>query len=101
MGQVMGQLGAAYNRDPSLLARGYDENDGQGLHEEVRSLLTKLDAGPALTTMVNPVTGHQYEHRFFAVSALGASPEGFSCPTGRHRRSGSPTRCDGCWPLTM
>jgi hypothetical protein len=75
-GQVMGQLGAAYNRDPSLLARGYDENDGQGLHEEVRSLLTKLDAGPALTTMVNPVTGHRYDHRFFAVSALGASPEG-------------------------
>ena len=26
--------------------------------------------------MVNPVTGHRYEHRFFAVSALGASPEG-------------------------
>nr|WP_308470350.1 hypothetical protein [Gordonia crocea] len=75
-GQVMAQLGAAYNRDPGLLARGYDENDGQALHEEVRSLLTRLDAGPALTTMVNPTTGRQYNHRFFAVSALGASPEG-------------------------
>ncbi|GAB08667.1 hypothetical protein GOARA_015_00050 [Gordonia araii NBRC 100433] len=75
-GQVMGQLGAAYNRDPGLLARTYDEDDGLRLHEEVRSLLTRLDAGPALTTMVNPVTGRQYEHRFFAVSALGAAPEG-------------------------
>lgn len=75
-GAMMAQPGAAYNRDPSLFARTYDENDGQALHEEVRSLLTRLDAGPALTTMVNPVTGRQYEHRFFAVSALGASPEG-------------------------
>jgi len=75
-GQVMGQPGAAYNRDPGLLERGYDEEEGLRLHEEVRSLLTRLDAGPALTTMVNQVTGRQYEHRFFAVSALGAPPEG-------------------------
>ncbi|MFT4201671.1 TRAFAC clade GTPase domain-containing protein [Gordonia sp. (in: high G+C Gram-positive bacteria)] len=75
-GQVMGNLGAAFNCDPSLLGRTYDENDGLLLHEEVRSLLTRLDAGPGLTTMVNPLTGQQYEHRFFAVSALGTSPEG-------------------------
>ena len=85
----MSHAGAAFNRDPSLVDVRYDEVDGALLDAEVRSLLQLLHAGPMLRTMRNPVTGHQYEHRFFAVSALGESPVGERL----HRNGISPFRC--------
>jgi hypothetical protein len=88
-GRIMSHAGAAFNRDPSLVDVRYDEVDGALLDAEVRSLLQLLHAGPMLRTMRNPVTGHQYEHRFFAVSALGESPVGERL----HRNGISPFRC--------
>ncbi|MEP9395097.1 MULTISPECIES: TRAFAC clade GTPase domain-containing protein [Gordonia] len=88
-GRVMGHAGAAFNRDPGLVNRRYDEVDGQLLDAEVRSLLQRLHAGPLLLNMTNPVTGQQYHNRFFAVSALGESPEGERL----HRNGISPFRC--------
>lgn len=75
-GRIMAHPGAAFNRDPGLVNRRYDEDDGRLLHAEVHSLLTRLEAGPLLTGMQNQVTGRHYDHRFFAVSALGETPEG-------------------------
>ncbi len=75
-GQIMSNAGAAFARDPGLVAGAYDEDDGLRLHHEVNSLLQKLDAGPMLRTMSDPHTGRQYQHRFFAVSALGDAPQG-------------------------
>lgn len=71
---IMSNAGAAFCRDPGLLADHYDENDGYLLHYEVQSLLQKLEAPPSLRSMVNPDTGRGYDHRYFAVSALGDSP---------------------------
>lgn len=88
-GRMMSQPGAAYNRDPGLLGHPYDEQDGLLLNAEVHSLLQRLDAGPLLTRVENYMTGHQYEHRFFAVSALGETPEGEKL----HRSGISPFRC--------
>lgn len=88
-GQVMSHAGAAFTRDPSLIRGGYDEIDGQLLDAEVRSLLQRLDAGPTLYRPSNPATGGYYDSRFFAVSALGSSPQG-----NRVGASGiSPFRC--------
>lgn len=87
--QIMSNAGAAFSRDPSLEQAPYADEDGQLLHEEVRSLLQKLDAGPMLQSMENPVTGQQYRNRFFAVSALGASPVGERL----HENGISPFRC--------
>lgn len=86
---IMSNAGAAFSRDPSLDTEPYAAEDGELLHEEVRSLLQKLDAGPMLQSMENPVTGHKYRHRFFAVSALGASPAGEKL----HKSGISPFRC--------
>lgn len=71
---IMSNAGAAFCRDPGLLTEQYNEDDGQLLHHEVQSLLQKLEAPPALRTMINPDTGRRYDHRYFAVSALGDSP---------------------------
>lgn len=71
---IMSNAGAAFCRDPGLLKEQYDDDDGTLLHFEVQSLLQKLEAPPSLRTMVNPETGRNYDHRFFAVSALGDSP---------------------------
>ena len=56
-GRVMANPGAAFNRDPGLVAAEYDEDDGTLLHCEVVSLLQRLHAGPMLRTLRNPVTG--------------------------------------------
>lgn len=71
---VMSNAGAAYCRDPGLLSKHFDEEDARTLHYEVQSLLQKLEAPPSLRHMVNPENGRNYEHRYFAVSALGDSP---------------------------
>jgi hypothetical protein len=71
---IMSNAGAAFCRDPGLLRDQYDDDDGLLLHCEVQSLLQKLEAPPSLRSMTNPDTGRGYDHRFFAVSALGDSP---------------------------
>lgn len=88
-GQIMSSAGAAFSRDPGLVDERYNDADGRLLDAEVRSLLQKLDAGPMLRTMTNPITGRNYDHRFFAVSALGESPEGQTL----HANGICPFRC--------
>lgn len=88
-GRIMAHPGAAFNRDPGLVDTRYDAEDGLLLDAEVQSLLQKLNAGAGVRTVRNPTTGQQYEHRFFAVSALGDSPVG----TKLHRNGISPFRC--------
>lgn len=88
-GRIMSNSGAAFNRDPGLLSRRYDEADGHLLDAEVRSLLQRLHAGPLLMNMRNPRTGQPFQHRFFAVSALGESPAGEHL----HPNGISPFRC--------
>lgn len=74
--QIMSNPGAAFLRDPSQDSTVYDREDGALLHEEVTSLLYKLGAGEVVLALDNPHTGQQIPYRFFAVSALGESPDG-------------------------
>jgi hypothetical protein len=74
-GQIMSNAGAAYLRDTSA-SRGYDEIDGQLLHEEVRSLLVRLHGGAIVAAVENPSTGRRLPHRYFVVSSLGQPPSG-------------------------
>lgn len=64
--------GAAFNRE-ARAPWTYDEEDGLLLHEEVRSLLAKLDAQGLINQLENP-TGAPIPHRFFVTSALGEPP---------------------------
>lgn len=86
--QIMSNPGAAFSRDPGI-GVPYDDEDGRLLHEEVKSMLQKLDAGPIIRSVVNANTGQPYAHRFFAVSALGDSPVG----SRLHENGISPFRC--------
>lgn len=86
---IMSNTGAAFLRDPSLQTPGYDQRDGELLHEEVRSLLYKLDAKNLVMSLENPNNGRPLDYRFFAVSALGESPNGQSV----HARGIAPFRC--------
>ncbi|NCL74817.1 hypothetical protein AIIKEEIJ_02263 [Rhodococcus sp. YH1] len=87
--EIMSQRGAAFSRDPSLQYAPYNESDGRLLHEEVRSLLDKLEARSMVMAVDQPHTGASLHSRFFAVSALGESPVG-----DRLHHSGiSPFRC--------
>lgn len=85
---VMSNAGAAYLRDTSE-AEQYDETGGQLLHEEVRSLLTRLNAGSMVAAVENPSTGMRLAHRYFVVSALGQPPSG----NRLHARGIAPFRC--------
>ncbi|MDO5498719.1 MAG: hypothetical protein Q4F67_03450 [Propionibacteriaceae bacterium] len=76
LSRIMSNAGAAFVRDPGVARRGYDEDDGQLLHAEVRSLLQRLNAGHIVTAIERPHSGRVLEHRFFVVSALGAPTEG-------------------------
>ena len=71
----MSNSGASYLRDSSA-SRQYDDADGQLLHEEVRSLLLRLQGGSVVTAVEHPATGAPLPHRYFAVSALGQPPDG-------------------------
>lgn len=85
---IMSNAGAAYLRDTSA-SKTYDDVDGQLLHEEVRSLLQRLNGGSMITAVENPSSGRQLEHRYFVVSALGQAPS-----AGRlHARGIAPFRC--------
>ncbi|USI91675.1 TRAFAC clade GTPase domain-containing protein [Rhodococcus pyridinivorans] len=87
--EIMGQPGAAFSRDPSLQYAPYNEMDGRLLHEEVRSLLDKLEAKSMVMSVDQPHTGVTLNSRFFAVSALGESPVGDRL----HHNGISPFRC--------
>ncbi len=80
---IMRNPGGAIFRDfgPGGPPNGADgtpnDADGEQLHEEVRSLLIKLEAN-ALVRTVERAAGQSDRHRFFAVSALGDAPKGKS-----------------------
>jgi hypothetical protein len=85
---IMSNSGAAYLRDTSA-STTYDETDGQLLHEEVRSLLQRLNGGSIITAVENPANGVKLDHRYFVVSALGQPPA-----AGRLNARGiAPFRC--------
>jgi hypothetical protein len=70
---IMSNSGAAYLRDTSA-STTYDETDGQLLHEEVRSLLQRLNGGSIISAVENPSNGVRLAQRYFVVSALGQPP---------------------------
>lgn len=69
---IMNRPGAPIQRDPSLASATYDAADGDLLHAEVEGLLELLNAS-TLTAMLRESAD---AFRYFAVSALGASPAG-------------------------
>lgn len=69
LGRVMSSPGAAMTRSPAVDGR-YDERDARLLHEEVRGLLQKAEAGQVVRL------AERLPHRFLAVSSLGDSPLG-------------------------
>lgn len=85
---IMSNSGAAYLRDTSDDAQ-YNELDGRLLHEEVRSLLIRLNAGALVAAVENPSSQRQLERRYFVVSALGQPPSGQRL----HARGIAPFRC--------
>lgn len=72
--RIMANPGAAMVRDPGPIAPPNDD-DSLLLHAEVRSLLLELDAAMFLSTVERAV-GQYGQLRYFAVSALGGSPDG-------------------------
>jgi hypothetical protein len=73
---IMQNAGSTLFRDlgPTVWSTGLD---GELVHEEVRSLLLKLEAGPFVATVERRAGGGRPDgHRFFAVSALGEPPAG-------------------------
>jgi hypothetical protein len=85
---IMSNAGAAYLRDTSD-SQQYDEVGGQLMHEEVRSLLTRLNAGSIVAAVENPSNGMRLQNRYFVVSALGQPPSG----NRLHSRGIAPFRC--------
>lgn len=73
---IMSNAGAAFLRDPSEESGDYAATDGLLLHEEVKSLLYRLGGQGVVLQMENPPSGVPMRHQFFAVSALGESPDG-------------------------
>jgi hypothetical protein len=84
--QIMRNPGAAFFRDPGIFGAP-DDVDGMLLHEEVRSLLIRLDQGALVSRIEN--AGRRSGYRFFAVSALGDPPNG----TVLNTRGIAPFRC--------
>lgn len=69
---VMVRRGSPLQRDPSMRTPHHDQTDGLLLHRELESLLETL-LGRHLLNLL----GHAADrYHYFAVSALGASPEG-------------------------
>jgi hypothetical protein len=85
---IMSNAGAAYLRDTSD-AQHYDDVGGRLLHEEVRSLLMRLNAGSMVAAVENPSSGMRLAHRYFVVSSLGQPPSG----NRLHARGIAPFRC--------
>ena len=83
---TMQNAGATFHRDPGLYAET-NEVDARLLHEEVRSLLMMIDQGPLVAGVQH--AGQRGGYRFFAVSALGAPPNGLEL----NARGVAPFRC--------
>jgi len=73
---IMSNPGAAFMRDSSLDSGTYDNADGELLNLEMESLLYNLGAENFMLSLAQGTGGKPIPHRFFAISALGASPEG-------------------------
>lgn len=88
--RVMSNYGATFRRESAALDQPFDAQGNQLLHLEVRSLLKCLDAAQLLNQLERPLFGARgYDYQCFAVSALGAPPEG-----DRVSRTGiAPFRC--------
>lgn len=69
---IMNRPGSPLQRDPSLMTADFIQADGDLLHEELVGLLEMLHAS-TLTAMLKD---HADRFRYFAVSALGESPDG-------------------------
>jgi len=76
LSRIMSNAGSAVLRDPSEERVEYDDADGALLHEEVRSILELVGGESVVLGVQNPYGGGHIQHRFFAVSALGESPDG-------------------------
>ena len=97
--KVMSNTGAAFLRESPEDAlwrvgdkhrlQPRDDADGRLLHLEIRSLLQRLNAVTMINALENPASGAPINHRFFAVSALGESPDGERL----NPRGISPFRC--------
>ncbi|MCD9153120.1 hypothetical protein [Aeromicrobium duanguangcaii] len=72
--RVMVRAGSPLQRDPSMRTAGFDRRDADLVDAEVDSLLVEL-VGPKLRNLLRQ---KDVDHRYFAVSALGAHPEGQS-----------------------
>ncbi|MCX4090918.1 TRAFAC clade GTPase domain-containing protein [Nocardia sp. alder85J] len=86
---IMENPGAGFSRDPGLRPGSYDNDDGELIDAEVRSLLSKCGAKSIVDAVDRPHTGARLPARFFAVSALGALPSGQQV----HAAGISPFRC--------
>jgi len=86
---VMSNAGSAMLRETDHARPAYDAVDGGLLHEEVKTLLYAMNARSIVLTLENPHEGGRIDHRFFAVSALGESPDGQQV----NARGISPFRC--------
>lgn len=74
--KVMVRSGSPLRRDPSMGSPGVNRVDLELLDAEMRSLLWTLD----MTTLSNTLRERAARHQYFAVSALGAPPEGNAVP---------------------
>jgi hypothetical protein len=81
---ILRNNGATFRSDASPMAPA-DDAESEFLHEEIRSLLHRLEA----RELLGEARRAPGEHRFFAVSALGESPHGERL----HARGIVPFRC--------
>lgn len=76
--QIMGRPGSPLRRDPSMGTATFDPTDGDLMHHEVAALLDEFGA----SRVDHYLAMHAPNSRFFAVSALGASPNGETLHAG-------------------
>ncbi|WP_394285712.1 hypothetical protein [Corynebacterium sp.] len=75
--RVMSNYGASFRREGVALDEPFDTENSFLLHLEVESLLQCLDATQMLNQLNTPLFGQKnYPYHCYAVSALGAPPEG-------------------------
>jgi hypothetical protein len=76
--QIMGRPGSPLRRDPSMRTPHFDQTDGDLLHCEVAALLDEFGA----SRVAHFLSTHASRSRYFAVSALGAPPNGETLHAG-------------------
>lgn len=75
--RVMSNYGASFRRESAALDEPFDAGNSHLLHLEVNSLLQCLDATQMINQLQTPLFGTRgYSYQCYAVSALGAPPEG-------------------------